>query len=87
MNNNEKERSEKFMREFVEKQITLEEIKHLFKDNNNHIMILACLELIDKYIINNSNCSLHKRLPPNFNNNFSNLHQGKDFYFKRSSNE
>lgn len=84
MNNNEKERSEKFMREFVEKQITLEEIKQLFQDNNNHVMILACLELIDKYIINNSNCNLHKRLPPNFNNNFSDLNPGKYSYLKEA---
>lgn len=83
MNNYDKEKSEKFMIEFVEKQITIEEIKHLFQDNNNHFMILACLELIDKYIINNSNCTLYQRLPPNPNKNYSDLNQGNFFYFKR----
>ena len=80
MSNNEKERSEKFMREFVEKQITLEEIKELFKDSSNHIMILACLELIDKYVIHNSDCDLHKRLPVNLTNN--NTSVGNLIYIK-----
>lgn len=83
MSNNEKERSEKLMIEFVEKQITIEEIKHLFQDNNNHFMILACLELIDKYIINNCNCNLYQRLPPNPNKNYSDLNQGNFSNFKR----
>ena len=62
MNNQEKEQNEKLLRNFVEKQISLEQIKEIFRRSNDPTMLLVSLELIVKYVINNSECQLHKRV-------------------------
>ena len=62
MSNDQKEKSEKMIRDYVEKRITLEEIKNIFRQSSDNAMIIISLELIEKYVINNANCTLHKRL-------------------------
>jgi hypothetical protein len=66
MSNEEKEKNEKLVRKYVEEKITLEEIKTIFNQSIDHTMLLIFLELIEKYVVNNSKCTLHKRIQ-NFN--------------------
>ena len=71
-NNEQKEKNEKLIRSYVEKKISLEEIQTIFNQSTDHAVLLICLELIEKYVVNNSKCTLHKRLK-NFNSEISKI--------------
>jgi hypothetical protein len=62
MNTDEKEKNEKLAREYVEKVISIEQIQMIFNQSTDNTVLLICLELIEKYVINNSKCTLPKRL-------------------------
>ena len=62
MNNDQKDKNEKLLRFYVEQKISLEEIHIIFNQSTDHAVLLICLELIEKYVVNNSKCTLPKRL-------------------------
>ena len=58
----EKDKNEKLVRNYVETVISIEQIRIIFNQTTDHTMLLIFLELIEKYVINNSKCTLPKRL-------------------------
>ena len=72
MNIDQKEKNEKLLRIYVETKISLEEIHTIFNQSTDHTVLLICLELIEKYVVNNSKCTLSKRLK-NFNTELGNF--------------